>query len=131
MRVRAYLWKIVFGVALGLSSSAFAGPDDYSFEPIRAEVKIDEDTEIAVRLIHKPTGEPVADAVIFARRADMAPDGMPAMTADLEPIPASEKGVYRFKTNLGMAGNWRISLAAKIQGEADTYQSKFGLRVIE
>ena len=42
---------------------------------------------------------------------------MPTVTADLEAVPSEEPGVYRFRTNLGMDGNWRLSVAAKIQAK--------------
>ena len=131
MHTRPLCFVAILGIAVGMSGAAVAGVEEYTFEPLKAEVKIGADAVIAVRLVHKPTGKPVPNAVIFARRADMAPDGMATMTADLEPLPTSEAGIYRFNTNLPMAGNWQISLAAKIQGETGTYQNKFQLRATE
>ena len=40
----------------------------------------------------------------------MAPDGMADMAAKIEQLPSTESGVYRFKTNLSMAGRWQLSL---------------------
>jgi hypothetical protein len=60
----------------------------------------------------------------------MAPDGMEKMTTDIEPLPSAERGVYRFKTALTMAGRWRLSLAAKLQGENGTLESKLMLRAL-
>lgn len=131
MRANHIFMQAALAIALALGNAAVAGPDDYTFEPLKVEVKMGEDAVVAARLIHKPTGKPVPDAVIFARRMDMAPDGMATMTADLEPLPVTEAGVYRFKTNLSMAGNWQVSLAAKVQGEIGTHQSRFGVRVRE
>ena len=37
------------------------------------------------------------DAVIMAKRLDMAPDSMPTMTTPLEPLPSTEPG--RIRTN--------------------------------
>jgi hypothetical protein len=84
---------------------------------------------VAVRLVNTKTGKPVPGAVIFAKRIDMAPDGMGDMQESLEPLPATEPGVYRFKTDLSMAGRWQLSLGAKIQGEEGTVESKLVLRV--
>ena len=54
-----------FAVAISLTSAAaWAGAKDYVFEPVAAELKKGDDVTIAVRLQHKPTGKPVADAVI-------------------------------------------------------------------
>jgi len=83
---------------------------------------------LPVRLVDRRTGKPVPDAVIFAKRIDMAPDGMPTMTAPLEPLPSTEPGVYRFKINLAMEGGWRLSLGAKVQGETGTVENKLVLK---
>lgn len=46
------------------------------------------------------------------------------MTAPLEALPSTEPGIYRFKTDLTMAGRWALSLGAKVQGETGTVESK-------
>lgn len=103
---------------------AIAGASDYSFEPIAAEMKKGDDVIVSVRLVHKPTGKPVPNAVIIRTRVDMAPDGMADMTSPVSPAPASEPGVYAFKTDLPMTGRYRVSLAAKVQGEPETVIGK-------
>lgn len=99
----------------------------YAFELVDTQVKQGE-AVLTVRLVHKPTGKPVPDAVIFARRLDMAPEGMPTMATKPEAQPATEPGIYRFKTNLTMAGGWQLSLGAKVQGETGTVQNKLVLK---
>ena len=42
---------------------------------------------VAVTLIDKRSGKPVPDAVIFAQRIDMAPDGMEMMASPIETMP--------------------------------------------
>ena len=84
--------------------------------------------EIAVRLVHKPDGKPVPDAVIFATRLDMSPDGMEDMATPLTAVLGGEPGVYRFKARLSMAGGWALSLGAKVQGEPETVQGKLILK---
>ena len=103
---------------------------DYEFQVRDPQVKQGE-AVVAVRLVNRPTGKPVPDAVIFARRLDMAPEGMPTMTAPLEPVPGEEPGPYRFKTNLIMEGGWQLSLAGKVQGESGTVQAKLVLTAVE
>jgi len=115
--------------ALGVAPLARAAVNDYEFTLIEKEIKKG-DAIVSVRLIHKPDGKLVPDAVIFATRLDMAPDGMEKMTTDIEPLPSAERGVYRFKTALTMAGRWRLSLAAKLQGENGTLESKLMLRAL-
>ncbi len=106
------------------TAMAFAGAGDYAFEPVAAEMKKGDDVTVAVKLIYKPSGKPVADAVIIRTRVDMAPDGMADMVSPVSPLPASEPGVYAFKTDLPMAGRYLISLAAKVQGEPETVVGK-------
>lgn len=117
-------------IVLSVIGGALAGVDDYAFEAAATELK-QGDVVVDVRLKHKATGKPVPDAVIFARRIDMAPDGMPTMIAELQPLPPTEPGIYRFKTNLAMEGNWQLSLAAKLQGETGTLQSRLTLKVTD
>ncbi|MGU3537584.1 FixH family protein [Methylobacterium sp. A54F] len=100
---------------------------DYAFELTQQAMKQGE-AVVAVRLVDKRSGKPVPDAVIFARRLDMAPDDMETMTTRIEPVPSTEPGVYRFKTKLTMAGNWRLSLGAKVQGETGTVEGRLVFR---
>src|SRR5437660_8817871 len=120
--------SIVFAGAVNLTGSAFAGANDYVFEPVKAEVKKGDDVVVAVRLKHKPTGKPVTDAVIVTTRIDMGPDGMAEMASKLTPVPSDEPGVYAFKTDLAMAGRWLLSIAAKVQGEPETVIGKVTFR---
>lgn len=111
-------------------SPAFADVHDYEFQLVQSEAKKGDGTIVAVRLVNKRTGKPVPDAVISAKRVDMAPDGMADMAAKIEQLPSTEPGVYRFKTNLSMEGRWQLSLAAKVQGETGTVESKLVVKVV-
>ena len=115
----------MLAVAVSLTGgTAFAAASDYAFELVTSEMKKGDDVTVAVRLVHKPTGKPVADAVIIRTRVDMAPDGMADMQSPVSPLPASEPGVYAFKTDLPMAGRYQLSVAAKVQGEPETVTGK-------
>ena len=46
-------------------------------------------------------------------------------------MPASEPGVYAFKTDLPMAGRYLLSLAAKVQGEPETVVGKVILKAVK
>ena len=121
-------WKFplaaAMAVTVSLTNAAFAGASDYSFEPVAPEMKKGDDVTVAVRLIHKPSGKPVVDAVIIRTRVDMAPDGMADMESPVSLLPAKEPGVYAFKTDLPMAGRYQVSVAAKVQGEPETVIGK-------
>jgi hypothetical protein len=121
---------VLIGFAV-LSTPALAGIDDYEFQLAHPEVKQDNAAEIQVRLVDKRSGKLVPDAVIFAQRVDMAPDGMETMQAPIEALPSTEPGVYRFKAQLSMAGGWRLSLGAKVQGETGTLESKLVFKAVK
>lgn len=111
-------------------SAARAEINDYEFRLVQTDIKQGDGAIVAVRLVDKRSGKPVPDAVIFPSRMDMAPDGMPTMAAPIEAVPSTEPGVYRFKTHLMMAGGWRLSLGAKIQGETGTLESRLVLKAV-
>jgi hypothetical protein len=118
----------LIGVAMtGSVTVARADIKDYEFQLVDQTVKKG-DAIIAVRLIHKPDGKPVPDAVIFATQLDMTPDGMQEMATKIAPIPSTEPGVYKFKATVSMAGGWQLSLGAKVQGEAGTVDSKLVIK---
>lgn len=98
---------------------ALADINDYEFRLVQSEIKQGNGVVVAVQLVDKRSGKPIPDAVIFAKRIDMAPDGMEMMASPIEAMPSTEPGTYRFKTNLTMEGGWRLSLGAKVQGETD------------
>lgn len=108
---------------IGCTSAAFAGAKDYEFQPVAADVKTAAGSEIAIRLIHKPTGKPVEGAVLFRTRLDMSPENMGEMIAKHQAMPSSEPGVYRFKADLTMAGGWALKLQAKLPGESESVEA--------
>lgn len=116
---------------IAISETAAAAPEDYEFQLVESKIKQGDGATVAVRLIDKRTGKPVIDAVVFAIRLDMEPDGMEAMTTPVEAVPSDEPGVYRFTTNLIMAGGWRFSIAAKVQGETGTVESRLVFKAVE
>jgi multisubunit Na+/H+ antiporter MnhE subunit len=112
---------------LASPTTAVADIRDYEFKLVTAQVKKGQSV-VDVRLVHKPDDRVVSDAVIFAVRLDMAPDDMEQMTSAIEPVKSPEPGIYRFKVDLTDEGRWSISLAAKVQGESETLQSRLILR---
>jgi hypothetical protein len=122
--IRNFARAAAFAAALTMATMpAWADVKDYEFQLVSKDVKKG-DAVIAVKLVHKPSGRAIPDAVIFAKRIDMAPDGMGEMQAKLDPMPGGEPGVYQFKTSLDMAGRWALTLGAKVQGETGTVQTK-------
>jgi YtkA-like len=126
---RALVAALTTLVSLGAASFAQADINDYEFQLVEKEIK-QGNAILSVRLVHKPDGKAVPDAVIFATRLDMAPDSMAEMQTSIAPMPSVEPGVYRFKVLLTMAGGWRLSLGAKVQGESGTLENQLVLRAL-
>jgi hypothetical protein len=118
-----------FAVAASLAGNAFAGADDYAFEPVKPDIKSSNVATVVVRLVHKPSGKPVADAAIVQTRLDMAPDGMADMATAIIALPSPEPGVYAFKAPLTMTGRWLLTISAKVQGETDPVVGKIIFKV--
>ncbi len=119
----------LFGLGFAATAQlAHADVKDYEFQLVDQAVKVAPDAVIAVRLVNKATGKAVPGAVIFTSRLDMEPDGMADMVARLAPLPGAEPGVYRFKGDVSMAGGWRLSLGAKVQGEEGTVSGKLVIK---
>lgn len=106
-----------------MTSGAKAAAADYRFEVVSARAAGPGKTDVVVRLLQVRANRPVPDAVIFQTRADMAPSGMPTMTGNVAPQPGQQAGTYRFVIETGMAGSWALTLAAKVQGEAETVRT--------
>jgi hypothetical protein len=119
------LWVALTGAAMTCAATvALADIKNYEFKLVEPTVKTGPDKTITVKLVDKTTGKAIPDAVIFAMRLDMAPDGMQEMITKLTPLPGSEPGTYRFKATFSMAGRWQLALGAKVQGETGTVENK-------
>lgn len=119
---------LAVAAALAPAAGALAAAQDYEFRLVTPEVKQGDGAVVAVRLVHKRSGRAVPNAVVYGTRLDMSPDNMPTMTMPLAPVPGGEPGVYRFRTNLVMAGGWALTLTAKVQGEEGTVENRLVFR---
>jgi hypothetical protein len=125
LHISRALRAALIGIAVvGSAGIARADIKDYKFELVDQSVQAGPDKVIAVRLMNIKTGKTVPNAVIFATRLDMAPDGMQEMATKVAAMPGGEPGIYKFKATFGMAGRWQLSLGAKVQGETGTIESK-------
>ena len=124
---------VLTGAAVAVLASStsvvLAGANDYVFEPVKTEIKSSNVATVAVRLVHKPSGKPVTDAVIVQTRIVMAHDGGAEMASAFVPLPSPEPGVYAFMAPLTMAGSWFLSITAKVPGEPETVIGKIIFQV--
>lgn len=116
MHLRTLL-AVATSAALSVAAvAAFAGADKYVFEPVQAGLTKGDDVTVAVCLLHKPSKKPVADAIIFRTPIDMGPDGMAEMVSPVTSLPSSEPGIYQFRTDLPMAGQYPLQFGRQDPG---------------
>ena len=113
----------------GAAQFAMAAPDDYEFKVIETDLQQGDGAILTVAVTDLRTQAPVTDAVIFATRLDMAPDGMATMTTPVAALASDVSGQYRFKADLGMAGAWRFSIAVHLDAETEVIRREIILRV--
>lgn len=109
---------------------AQAAASDYNLVLVETTYPFGDGAVLELRLIDTRTNAPVEGAVIFATRLDMEPDGMETMTSTVLVLAGKEPGLYCFSADLTMDGNWRFSVAAKVQGEAETVQAQIVIEVL-
>ena len=131
MKLKCICMAAVLTATICAPTVTLAGAGDFTFEPVKTEVKKGDDVTVAVRLTDKRTGKPVPDAVIVQSRIDMGPDGMAEMLSKLTPLPSPAPGVYAFKTDLSMPGRWLLNIAVKVQGEPETVTGKVTFKAVK
>ena len=125
---RAFRAALIGIAVAGSAGSARADIKNYEFKLVESTIATGKDKIVTVRLVDMTTGKSVSDAVIFASRLDMAPEGMPEMATKIVGEPGGEPGSYRFKATFGMEGQWLLSLGAKVQGESGTVETKLVIK---
>ena len=129
-----HTWHALTGACLIATAGLMAvpvraAPADYRFEVVQVQSAGPGKSNVTLRLVHISDAKPVTDAVIFQSTADMGPDNMPTMTAPMKAMPAPQPGTYMFQIEPGMAGNWELKLAAKVQGEAETVRTALPVKL--
>ena len=125
---RAFLGACLIATAALHAAPVRAAASDYRFEIVEVQPVASGKSNVTLRLVHTPDQKPVTDAVLFQVTADMGPDGMPTMTAPAKALPA-KAGLYTVEIEPGMAGNWSLQVAAKVQGESDTVRAALPLKL--
>lgn len=81
-------------------------------------------TRVMLHIVHAQDNKPVSGAIIIMSRADMGPEGMGDMTAPVKVLPSNMPDIYTLEVDHGSVwkkpGTWKISVSAKVQGEAQT-----------
>lgn len=109
----------------------------YRFEVLDQQVRPSADTEVRVRLVHLPDGRPVSGAVITKHKFQMVMPNAKIITtlmvegAGPPPVATVEEGngVYLVHSVVPMAGNWTMTLDARVPGETEPIEGSALLRV--
>ena len=118
--MRTLMGAVIFTTLALVGASGLAAQADYRFELTQTQPAGPGKTTLTIRLVHLPDNKPVAGAVLFETKTNMAPSGMADMSGKVTALPGDQPGLYRFQVETGMAGKWQLVLDAKVQGEAGT-----------
>jgi hypothetical protein len=108
---------------------ATAPSQDYRFDVVQQPVKVSRNADIAVRLVHLPSSEPVKDAVISKSELEMPMlqsgykinlSGLSLSDVDVNYLGSDRQGTYRFRGNVSMPGTWTLKIWAQVPGEAES-----------
>ncbi len=117
-------------VTMAAAGPAGAGANDYRFEPAISHISTSPTASIRVRLVHVPTGKPVADAILLPARLEMPMGTAAPMIAKATPKGGDGKGTYELVADLQMSGTWTLKLSAKAQGETETITGSVPIAVM-
>ena len=117
------------GLALSAAHIALAAPQDFQFQVVEPELRQGDKVTFTIAITDLRTNAAVADASIIASQMDMTPDGMAGMSGKVTPVATGTPGRYGFVANLGMAGNWRLAIAARLPGEAEVVWREVTIKV--
>jgi hypothetical protein len=112
---RALRAALIGMAVIGSAGIARADIKDYQFKLLEPTVVVGKDKIVTVQLVNTKTGKPVPDAVIFATRLDMAPDGMPEMATKIACEPGGGPGSYASRPPSGWkaSGSFRLAQRCK------------------
>ena len=131
IRFAAGATALALTVIVGTTGS-WSAAADYRFETAgKPQPSPGGKSIVSVRLVHVPDKKPVPGAIIIQTKADMGPEGMAEMTAPMQAVTPKEPGLYLFEIQPGMAGKWMLTLAAKVQGEAETVRGSVTVELLK
>lgn len=117
------------GVTFAVAQTALSAPHDFQFQVVEPEYRQGDQVTLTIAITDLRTNAAVVDANIIAVQMDMSPDGMAGMRSQVTPTGTNLPGRYGFVAKLGMAGNWRLAIAARLPGEAEVIWREVNVRV--
>jgi Cu(I)/Ag(I) efflux system membrane fusion protein len=108
-----------------------AWPSGPGWEAVTTHVPTGKAVRLEVRLNGVAATPPVDGVRVTATRLDMAPDGMPTMTAPVRVLPPPRPGIVALEAELSMAGRWALSLVADVAGESSPVRGLVVFRAVD
>lgn len=96
---------------------AQAAPVDYRFEAVAPTVERGVGVPLQVKVSSRLTGLPVPGVEVREARVDRSPDGQRGGSLPAFFIPSLAYGVYSFRADLPVDGNWALTFTARVPGE--------------
>lgn len=97
-----------------------AAPADYRFEAVTPAVERGVGVPLQVRVLSRSTGLLVPGIDMRDARVDRSPDGQRGGASPAFFTPSRAYGVYNFRADLPVDGNWALSFSARIPGESQS-----------
>jgi hypothetical protein len=133
LNVLAFVAAATFGLVL-TACGPKAAPVSFRFDVVGQPEKTAPGVNVvSVHLVQLPDNKPVSGAVIVESKADMGPENMATMTAPVKVLTSSDPSLYRLEVQFGDLWNkpadWTLTLAAKVQGEAETVHGSITVKL--
>jgi hypothetical protein len=109
-------WAWILWVA-ALPTASQAAPADYRFEAVTPTLQRGVGVPFQVRAVSRFNGQPVPGIEIRDAYVDRSPDGQRGGSLPAFFTPSLAYGVYNFRADLPVDGNWALTFQAKVPGE--------------
>jgi uncharacterized protein (DUF58 family) len=132
-------FAILFFLVLTVAGCATPPSQDYRFDVVQQPVKVGQNSEITVRLVHLPSGEAVTDAVISKGELEMPMlqsgykvnlSGLSLSDVHVEYLGSDGQGIYYFRGDVSMAGTWTLKIWARVPGEAESVRGTVRFKAV-
>ena len=130
--MKRYLCALL--VAAGFTAAAqiaAASPADIRFQPVEASVQRGVGVTVKVRILDASQNLPVPDVEIRDPHVDRSPEGVPNAVLPAFFAPSLDYGVYSFRADFPVTGNWALVFTAKIPGQPQPVAASVNFVVVD
>jgi hypothetical protein len=124
--------SLLFGAFAGFcATGALAAPADYRFDALSAPVERGVGVTVQVQAVNVRTGQLVPGIEFRDPRIDRSPDGISGATFPAFFVPGMEYGIYKFRTDFPVAGQWSLTFQARISGEPSPLNASVVFKIVD